>query len=184
MSEHISVLLPEALSLLHLKEDGIYLDLTLGRGGHSAAILSRIPYGHLYAFDLDETAIAESRPRLEAIGSNFTLIHDNFANAKAALERLGVDKVDGILMDLGVSSPQFDDGERGFSYRYDAPLDMRGPGCAPRRPRHRLGSRREADRDDRRTGGDHQEGQTEFFVEEKGSPGQTDLPGAAHRDQR
>lgn len=125
MSEHISVLLPEALSLLHLKEDGIYLDLTLGRGGHSAAILSRISSGHLYAFDLDETAIAESRPRLEVIGNNFTLIHDNFANAKVALERLGVDKVDGILMDLGVSSPQFDDGERGFSYRYDAPLDMR-----------------------------------------------------------
>ena len=125
MSEHKSVLLPESIALLSIKEDGIYLDLTLGRGGHSAAILSRIPAGHLYAFDLDEEAIAESRPRLEAIGSNFTIIHRNFGYAFEEMKRLGIDKVDGILMDLGVSSPQFDESERGFSYRFDAPLDMR-----------------------------------------------------------
>lgn len=123
--EHISVLLPESLDLLAIKDDGIYVDCTLGRGGHSSEILKRIPKGHLYAFDLDKEAIAQSEKRLAAIGSNFTLIHAPFEELDIQLDKLSVEKVDGILMDLGVSSPQFDDPKRGFSYRYDARLDMR-----------------------------------------------------------
>lgn len=123
--EHISVLLPESLDLLAIKEDGIYVDCTLGRGGHSSEILKRIPKGHLYAFDLDKEAIEQSEKRLAAIGSNFTLIHAPFEQLDEQLDKLGVGQVDGILMDLGVSSPQFDDPSRGFSYRYDARLDMR-----------------------------------------------------------
>ena len=123
--EHISVLLKESIDLLEIREDGIYVDCTLGRGGHSSKILKRIPHGHLYAFDLDQQAIDESRPRLEAISDRFTLIHAPFDDLDRELDRLHVGKVDGILMDLGVSSPQFDDPERGFSYRFDARLDMR-----------------------------------------------------------
>ncbi len=125
MSLHQSVLLPETLDLLALKEDGVYVDLTLGRAGTSSAILKRIPHGHLYCFDLDYEAIEESRGKLKAIGSNFDIIHANFASLVGELAKLGVTKVDGITADLGVSSPQFDEGERGFSYKYDAPLDMR-----------------------------------------------------------
>ena len=123
--EHISVLLNESIDMLEIKEDGIYVDCTLGRGGHSSEILKRIPHGHLYAFDLDQEAINESRPRLEAISGNFTLIHAPFEDLNKELDRLHVGHVDGILMDLGVSSPQFDDPKRGFSYRFDARLDMR-----------------------------------------------------------
>lgn len=123
--EHISVLLHESIDMLDIKPDGIYVDCTLGRGGHSSEILKRIPQGHLYAFDLDQSAIDESRPRLEAIADNFTLIHAPFEQFNEELDRLHVGKVDGILMDLGVSSPQFDDPQRGFSYRFDARLDMR-----------------------------------------------------------
>lgn len=125
MNEHIPVLLHEAIELLSIKPNGIYVDCTLGRGGHSSEILKRIPNGHLYAFDQDETAISYSRERLEKIGPNFTLIKDNFANLVPDLETFGVKEVDGILYDLGVSSPQFDEAERGFSYRNDGPLDMR-----------------------------------------------------------
>lgn len=123
--KHLSVLLNESIEMLQVKEDGIYVDCTLGRGGHSEQILKRCPKGHLYAFDLDAQAIEESRPRLEAVSDNFTLIHEPFENLDKALDRYGVGQVDGILMDLGVSSPQFDDAERGFSYRSDARLDMR-----------------------------------------------------------
>lgn len=123
--KHISVLLDESIDMLQVREDGIYVDCTLGRGGHSEQILKRCPKGHLYAFDLDAQAIEESRPRLEAVSDNFTLIHEPFENLDEALNRYGVGQVDGILMDLGVSSPQFDDAERGFSYRNDARLDMR-----------------------------------------------------------
>lgn len=123
--KHVSVLLDESIEMLSVKEDGIYVDCTLGRGGHSSEILKRCPQGHLYAFDLDKNAIEESRPRLEEIGDNFTLIHAPFEKLQEQLEKRGVKQVDGILMDLGVSSPQFDDGERGFSYRMDARLDMR-----------------------------------------------------------
>lgn len=123
--EHISVLLDESIEMLNIKEGGIYVDCTLGRGGHSSEILKRIGSGHLYAFDLDSQAIAESSRRLAAISDNFTLIHAPFEQLDEQLDRLGVGQVDGILMDLGVSSPQFDDPKRGFSYRYDARLDMR-----------------------------------------------------------
>ena len=124
--EHVSVLLHEAIEALDIKPEGVYVDLTLGRGGHSSEILRRLsPAGHLYAFDLDATAIEESKKRLDAIGPNYTLIHSSFAYLEEELGKRGVGQVDGILADLGVSSPQFDDGERGFSYRYDARLDMR-----------------------------------------------------------
>lgn len=122
---HISVMLNEAIDMLDLKPDGIYVDCTLGRGGHSSAILSRIPKGHLYAFDLDSEAIEQSRSRLQKIGDNFTLIHAPFEALAEMLDEQGAGEVDGILMDLGVSSPQFDDPQRGFSYRFDARLDMR-----------------------------------------------------------
>lgn len=123
--EHVSVLLKESIDLLDLKPDSIVVDCTLGRGGHSSEILRRIPDGHLYAFDLDAQAIEESRARLEKIADNFTLIHAPFQEFDQKLDELGVGGVDAILMDLGVSSPQFDDPERGFSYRFDARLDMR-----------------------------------------------------------
>ncbi len=125
MGGHVPVLFEETVSSLAVKDGGTYVDLTLGRAGHSSKILSLIPHGHLYAFDLDPLALEESRERLLKVGSNFTLIHDRYETLTDRLGELGVDKVDGILADLGVSSPQFDDSERGFSYRYDARLDMR-----------------------------------------------------------
>lgn len=123
--EHQSVMLQQAVAYLQVKPEGIYVDGTLGRGGHSAAILSQLTTGHLYGFDLDETALSESEARLQQTGSNFTLIRSNFALMKEQLAERGVFGADGVLLDIGVSSPQFDDPERGFSYRYDAPLDMR-----------------------------------------------------------
>ena len=123
--EHVSVLLDEAIESLGIKDDGIYVDLTLGRAGHSREILKRLKTGHLYCFDKDATAIGESKARLEEIGTNFTIIHADFSRCKEELGKAGIAKVDGILADLGVSSPQFDDPQRGFSYRYDAYLDMR-----------------------------------------------------------
>lgn len=123
--EHVSVLLPETIELLDIKEDGIYVDLTLGRGGTSGEILKRLTTGHLYSFDLDEEAIEESRQRLEKISDRFTLIHGNYCGFAQSLKGLGIEKIDGLTADLGVSSPQFDDASRGFSYRADAPLDMR-----------------------------------------------------------
>ena len=125
MMKHYSVLLQESIDNLAIRSDGIYVDGTLGRGGHSAEILARIPQGHLYAFDRDASAIEESRERLTRIGSNVTLIHSNFSNVKSELEARGVTGIDGMVLDLGVSSPQFDEAQRGFSYRFDAPLDMR-----------------------------------------------------------
>lgn len=125
MGKHIPVLLNETITGLNIKPDGIYLDLTLGRGGHSGEILKRLTTGHLYGVDQDQEAIDESRKYLETISDNFTLIHRNFSFLEEILSELHLDYVDGILMDLGVSSPQFDEGYRGFSYREDAPLDMR-----------------------------------------------------------
>lgn len=125
MGFHYSVMLTETISLLDLKENGIYVDLTLGRGGTSSAILHHIPHGHLYSFDLDEEAITESQERLASVGTNFTILHANFRDFVSRLKEIGVKEVDGITADLGVSSPQFDEAERGFSYREDAPLDMR-----------------------------------------------------------
>ena len=125
MGKHIPVLLNETISGLNIKPDGIYVDLTVGRGGHSGEILKKLKNGHLYAFDQDEEAIIESRKYLETISNSFTLIHKNFSSFKETLAELKIPYVDGVLMDLGVSSPQFDEGDRGFSYREDAPLDMR-----------------------------------------------------------
>jgi 16S rRNA (cytosine1402-N4)-methyltransferase len=119
MSKHISVMPSEALDLLDIKEDGIYVDGTLGRGGHSKLILEKLKNGKLYCFDLDSSAIEESKQVLKDY-ENVIYIHDNFANMNKYVQ-----KVDGILLDLGVSSPQFDEADRGFSYRYDGPLDMR-----------------------------------------------------------
>lgn len=125
MGKHIPVLLKETIEGLNIKPDGIYLDLTLGRGGHSGEILKRLTSGHLYGVDQDQEAINESEKYLKTISSNFTLVHANFSYIDEILENLNIKHVDGVLMDLGVSSPQFDEGYRGFSYREDAPLDMR-----------------------------------------------------------
>ena len=125
MEKHISVLLQESVDALNLKEDSIIVDCTLGYGGHSSYILQRIKKGFLFAFDQDSEAIRHSTNRLQAIGTNFTIIKSNFVNLKEELEKRDVTEVDGILFDLGVSSPQLDDATRGFSYHEDARLDMR-----------------------------------------------------------
>ena len=124
-TKHITVLLNEAVASLSIKPNGIYVDCTLGGGGHSSLILSQIPDGYLYAFDKDEKAINIARSKLSKIASNFTIINTNFSNIQFALKEYGVTKVDSILNDLGVSSYQIDTPERGFSYRFDGPLDMR-----------------------------------------------------------
>ena len=125
MEKHISVLLEESIKALNLKEDSTIVDCTLGYGGHSSYILQRIKRGALFAFDQDSEAIRHSTERLKAIGTNFTIINSNFVNLKEELAKRGIEKVDGILFDLGVSSPQLDDASRGFSYHEDARLDMR-----------------------------------------------------------
>ena len=125
MEKHISVLLNEAISSLNLKENSVVVDATLGYGGHSSNILDRINEGYLFAFDRDSEAIRHSTDRLSKIGTNFTIVKSNFLYMKEELEKLGVEGVDAILFDLGVSSPQLDDEERGFSYHNDAKLDMR-----------------------------------------------------------
>ena len=123
---HIPVLLNEVIEGLNIKSNGIYVDLTLGRAGHSSVILSKLDKdGLLIGVDQDNEAIENSNKRLEKIASNYKLVKSNFVNFEEILSSLNIDKVDGVLMDLGVSSPQFDESERGFSYRYDAPLDMR-----------------------------------------------------------
>lgn len=123
--EHYSVLLNETIDNLNLKEDGIYVDATLGLGGHSSKILSSLTTGHLYAFDEDTKAILFADERLKKIGTNYTLIKSNFVDLKVKLAELGVTKIDGIVFDLGVSSPQIDDATRGFSFSKDGILDMR-----------------------------------------------------------
>lgn len=125
---HRSVLLEETIEGLKVRPDGIYLDGTLGGGGHSSEILRRLQSGHLIGVDQDEEALAAAGKRLLEVdeeGKRFTLIRDNYCNAKEAVRALGYEGVDGIVLDLGVSSWQLDNAERGFSYRYDAPLDMR-----------------------------------------------------------
>ena len=123
--KHISVLLNESISSLNLKENSIIVDATLGYGGHSSCTLERIKKGYLFAFDQDSEAIRHSTNRLSTVGTNFTIIKSNFVNMKEELNKLGVEKVDGVLFDLGVSSPQLDEAERGFSFHNDAKLDMR-----------------------------------------------------------
>ncbi len=127
MSEarHVSVLLNECIDNLNIRPEGIYLDGTLGLGGHSYEIASRLTSGRLIGIDRDETAIARAGRRLEPFGERVTLIHGNFSDAAAILNELGIESVDGMLFDLGVSSPQLDEAQRGFSYMNDAPLDMR-----------------------------------------------------------
>lgn len=122
---HYSVLKSELVDALAVKENGIYVDATAGGGGHSSLILSKIKSGHLYAFDQDDYALKRSDEVLSKISSNYTLIKANFKNIKEKLEALGINKIDGIIYDLGVSSFQLDMKERGFSYREDAKLDMR-----------------------------------------------------------
>lgn len=122
--KHTTVLLNETIESLSIKKDGIYVDLTLGLGGHSEAILNQLEGGFLYAFDQDENAITYAKKRLSSF-SNLKIIHANFKDMKALLKDEGIDKVDGIIMDLGMSSYQIDDLKRGFSYLHDAPLDMR-----------------------------------------------------------
>lgn len=125
MEKHISVLLKESIESLNLHDDSIVVDCTLGYGGHSSEILKRIKRGSLFAFDQDQEAIDFASQRLKQVGDNFTLIKSNFRNLKKELQSREVEKVDAILFDLGVSSPQLDEGERGFSYHQDARLDMR-----------------------------------------------------------
>lgn len=122
---HKTVLLNDAIDNLNIKEDGVYVDATLGFGGHSGLILEKIKKGFLFAFDQDDMALDYSDKKLKQIGSNYTLIRSNFVNMKEELNKRNVSKVDGIVFDLGVSSPQLDIGERGFSFHQDAPLDMR-----------------------------------------------------------
>jgi 16S rRNA (cytosine1402-N4)-methyltransferase len=126
MFEHTTVLLDEAVNGLNIKPDGIYVDCTLGGAGHSSLILTKLTNnGKLFAFDQDEIAIANAKEKLSLYGEQLTIIKSNFLYLKEELEKLGIKKVDGVLYDLGVSSPQLDTPERGFSYHHDAPLDMR-----------------------------------------------------------
>ena len=123
--KHISVLLPECIEALNIRPDGIYVDGTLGMGGHSAAIAEKLTTGLLIGIDRDETAIQRAGERLKPFGERVKLVHGNFRNTAAILDSLGIAGVDGMLFDLGVSSPQLDEADRGFSYMHDAPLDMR-----------------------------------------------------------
>lgn len=122
---HQSVLLEECIDALAIRPDGIYLDGTLGGAGHSLRIAQRLTTGRLIGIDRDPVAIEAAESRLAGYSDRVTLIHDNFENIASVLENLGIDGVDGMLFDLGVSSPQLDDAERGFSYKAEAPLDMR-----------------------------------------------------------
>lgn len=123
--KHISVLLEPTINALNIKEDGVYVDCTLGYAGHSSAILKKLKKGKLYAFDQDIDARVYSENVLKNIGNNYEIIPSNFVNLKEELEKRGVTSIDGIMFDLGVSSPQLDDAQRGFSFHLDAPLDMR-----------------------------------------------------------
>ena len=127
MSEfhHVSVLLQECLDGLNIRSDGIYVDGTLGGAGHSFQIASRLTTGRLIGIDRDQVALEAASKRLAPYQDRVTLVHSNFCRIKEVLQELNIPGVDGILLDLGVSSPQLDDGERGFSYMADAPLDMR-----------------------------------------------------------
>lgn len=123
--QHITVLLNEAVDALAVREDGIYVDGTFGRGGHSRLILSRLgSQGRLIVFDKDPQAI-EAAQKLAEQDGRVTVVHDGFSSFQTTLDKLGIEEIDGALFDLGISSPQIDDGVRGFSFRFDAPLDMR-----------------------------------------------------------
>lgn len=122
---HITVMLNEAVDALNVRADGVYVDGTFGRGGHSRLILSKLgSRGRLVVFDKDPQAVAVAR-ELAAQDARVSVVHDGFASFQTALDDLGIGKIDGALFDLGISSPQIDDASRGFSFRFDAPLDMR-----------------------------------------------------------
>ncbi|MGS2776748.1 16S rRNA (cytosine(1402)-N(4))-methyltransferase RsmH [Robertmurraya sp. GLU-23] len=126
MFEHTTVLLHETVNGLNIKPDGIYVDCTMGGAGHSALILSKLSKeGRLFAFDQDDIAIENAKGKLAAYEGQLTIVKSNFRYLQEELNKLGIEKVDGVLYDLGVSSPQLDTPERGFSYHHDAPLDMR-----------------------------------------------------------
>ncbi len=125
MNGHIPVLLDECIKYLNINPDGIYVDGTLGMGGHSEAILQRLTTGRLISIDRDITAIERAGERLAPYADRLTIVHGNFRDLDAILDEQGVRLVDGMLFDLGVSSPQLDEADRGFSYMSDAPLDMR-----------------------------------------------------------
>ena len=122
---HKSVLLKESIDSLNIKENGIYIDATLGYAGHSSEILKKIPKGFLYGIDQDDFAIEKSNEILKKISNNYHIIRSNFSNMKEELKKININKVDGVLFDLGVSSVQLDFDERGFSFHKDAKLDMR-----------------------------------------------------------
>ena len=122
---HVSVLLDECIEGLNIKPDGIYVDGTLGGAGHSSCIAAKLTTGRLIGIDRDPVALKAAGERLKPFADRVTLVHSNFCEIKQVLQDLGIEGVDGILLDLGVSSPQLDDGARGFSYMADAPLDMR-----------------------------------------------------------
>ena len=122
---HYSVLLKESIDGLNIKDGGTYVDCTLGYAGHSKVILEKNKKGKLFAFDEDENAVKYSKEALSSIGDNFTIFKENFSNLKETLEKENIIKVDGFLFDLGFSSPQIDDAKRGFSFKLNAPLDMR-----------------------------------------------------------
>ena len=122
---HYSVMLSEAIEGLNIKDDGKYVDCTLGYAGHSSEILKRLKRGFLFAFDQDMEAIKYSEKKLSEMSLNFKIIHSNFESMKEKLNEEGIEKVDGILFDLGLSSPQIDDASRGFSFMNEARLDMR-----------------------------------------------------------
>jgi len=122
---HVSVLLDECIEALNIRPDGIYVDGTLGGAGHSAQIAKRLTTGRLIGIDRDCVALKAAGERLAQVTDRATLVHSNFCDMKQVMEDLGIPGVDGVLLDLGVSSPQLDDAQRGFSYMADAPLDMR-----------------------------------------------------------
>ena len=123
--KHYSVLKNELLASLNIREDGIYVDATLGYAGDASEILKKIKRGYLFAFDQDPEAVSYSKEALQTIGDNFKIFSTNFVNMKECLEKENVTEVDGIIFDLGFSSPQIDDETRGFSFMHDGPLDMR-----------------------------------------------------------
>lgn len=132
MFDHITVLKEQSVNGLNIKSDGIYVDCTLGGAGHSELILSQLSNkGHLFAFDQDDVAINHAKEKLKQYEGQFTIIKSNFRHLVKELSERGVSKVDGVLFDLGVSSPQLDEAERGFSYHQDAPLDMRMDRTSP-----------------------------------------------------
>lgn len=143
--EHVSVLLEECIKYLNIRGDGVYVDGTLGMGGHSEAIASRLTTGRLICIDRDDRALAFAGERLAPFGDRVTLMKGNFGDLGEILDRAGVGSVDGMMFDLGVSSPQLDNAERGFSYMKDAPLDMRMDERAPLTAREILNTWSEAE---------------------------------------